>query len=143
VNDELDRITQAGRTPHGYTLAIWAAGMFCITKSGLPDAMDVLLFTGGATLAFGFVRLIASQLRPSADCAEPSPRVRGASVHVIALPGVVLASWAAAFVPDPWCWPTTASAATIAFILLHGGQDVIARRWRAICFRSPSAPRRA
>jgi hypothetical protein len=51
------------------------------------------------------------------------------SVHVFAVPGAVLVSWALAALPTPWCWLTTASAATVAFILVHRGQDALWRWW--------------
>ncbi|MHA3021787.1 hypothetical protein ACXPWS_16240 [Mycobacterium sp. BMJ-28] len=132
MNVDLDRITSAGRTPHGYTLAMWAAGMFCISRRGLPGVADVLMFTVGATVAFGVLRLAVVRWGLSRTPAAPEHTAALsslASVHMLALPGAVLVSWLLAALPAPWCWLATSSGATVAFIVLHGGQDVLFRRW--------------
>jgi hypothetical protein len=127
---DLQRITQAARTPHGYTLAIWAAGVFCIGNHGLPGMLAVLLFTVGATAAFGLIRLIAAGCRSGSAPESGAMLPTGGSVHVLALPGAVLVSWLLAPLPAPWCWPASSSAATLAFIVLHGTQDALWRRSR-------------
>lgn len=131
MSTDLDRITLAGRTPHGYTLAIWAAGMFCISRQGLPSMLSVLLFTLGATAAFGLLRVVVANCRSRTDAKVATTQPTGGSVHVVALPGAVLVSWLLASLPTPWCWLATSSAATVVFIVLHGGQDALLRRWQA------------
>ena len=138
---DLERITLAGRTPHGYTLAMWAAGMFCIKCHGLPGTVAILAFTVAATATFGLVRYVSSVLpRPAAT---PSPGARlGGSVHLLALPGSVLTGWLVAQLPAPWCWPAMASATTVVFVLLHACQDVLERRLRIFVRPRRSAKRR-
>src|ERR1700694_1790755 len=121
MNADLDRITRAGRTPHGYTLAIWAAGMFCISRHGLPTVLAVLLFTVGATVTFGVIRLVVVGGVSEATSDHSAAHTIVGSVHVLALPGAVLVSWLLAAIPTPWCWLAGSSAATAAFIILHGG----------------------
>jgi hypothetical protein len=148
---DLDRITRAGRTPHGYTLVVWAAGMSCIRVHGLPGVSAMLSFTLGATVAFGAVRLLAGCRRPRPTRDGDAPAA-AASIHLTALPAAVLASVFVANLGSPWCWPATSATATVAFAVLHAGQDALVRRWRVARRRrvraTPSAeaampPRRA
>jgi hypothetical protein len=127
VKPDLDRISRAGLTPHGYTLAVWTAGMCCIKRHGLPTTAAVLLFAVGATAAFGVVRLLATS--PARAMHDVEGHAGAVGAHIIAVPGVVLACWLVAWLPSPWCWPTVSSVATVTFIVLHAGQDAVARRW--------------
>jgi hypothetical protein len=75
MTGDLARVVRAARTPHGYTLATWGAGVLCIDKYGLPDLGGVLLFVGGATGAFCAILWTVRNRRDSA----PAPRVPPAS----------------------------------------------------------------
>lgn len=123
---ELDRITQAARTPHGYTLALWAAGAFCVGRHSVPSPLAISLFVVAGTAALGAIRLLIAgrRIRVRRDPA-------GCSVHLIALPGAMLASWQLAALPTPWCWPASSSSATIIYLVLHSSQDALWGRLRA------------
>jgi hypothetical protein len=125
---DLDRITRAGRTPHGYTLVVWAAGMSCIRVHGLPGLAAMLSFTLGATVVFGAARLLTRCRRPR-PTREVDAYPAVASIHLIALPAAVLTSVFVGNLGSPWCWPATSAAATVTFVVLHAAQDALVRRW--------------
>jgi hypothetical protein len=125
---EIARVTLAGRTAHGYTVAIWAAGMSCISRHGLPSSIAVVLFAVSATVSFGLVQLVARRPRSAyAETDKGAPHDWRASVHVAPVLGAAAASMLAVPLPQPWCWPAASSVATAAFLLLHGLQDAF---WR-------------
>jgi hypothetical protein len=132
LRTDIERVTRAGRTAHGYTLTIWAAGMSCTSHHGLPNLIAVLLFTVGATVSFGLVQLIAG--RPDRGCSgnkDGTTHDWRASVQAAPVAVAAAASWLIAAVPRPWCWLLVSSVATVAFLLLHSTQDAVWRRWNS------------
>lgn len=127
----LELITRAGRTPHGYTLTVWAAGMFCVSRHGLPTMAEVWSFTLAATVSFGVVRFVVTRRRDVSVVQAAHVRGFVASMHLLALPGAMAVSSATALVIRPWCWPLSSAAATCVFLILHGGQDAFTRRRRS------------
>jgi hypothetical protein len=129
LKEDLAHITRSARTPHGYTLAIWAAGMLCIGHVGLPDVTGVLLFTLGATASFGALQFALRVTSGGGQPHHPNLQAALSAVHFVALPGAVAVSWLLAALPAPWCWIACSSSATVVFVVLHGGQDALWRRW--------------
>jgi hypothetical protein len=124
MTGDLARVVRAARTPHGYTLATWGAGVLCIDKYGLPDLGGVLLFVGGATGAFGAILWTVRNRRDSA----PAPRVPLAGVHLGALSASTFTAWSVAeLAPAPWGWCAAFAISTIVFLALHSAQDWVAR----------------
>jgi len=120
MKNDVARVMRAARTPHGYTLAVWAAGAVCTSAHGQPGFGAVLLFATGATCVFG---LISWWVR--GDVATSAPESSWAAVHVVAIGAATAAAWVAALLPDPWCWPVCSAAASGVFLLLHSAQDFV------------------
>lgn len=136
MTDDLVRVVHAARTPHGYTLATWGAGVLCIDKYGLPDLGGVLLFVSGATSAFGVILWTVRNRQASV----PAPRVPLAGVHIGALSASTLTTWTvAASVPAPWGWCAASAISTVVFLVIHSAQDWAARVLETKA-RPPNAP---
>lgn len=48
----LARVTSILCIPYGYTVTLWCAGAWTVSRHGLPTRWDVLLFAAGAVGAF-------------------------------------------------------------------------------------------
>jgi hypothetical protein len=133
--DTISRITSAGRTPHGYTLAIWSAGAACIHRHGVPELPSILLFGLGATVAFA---LLGTRLGQRCDTAsgtdsnttDDAPQALTppwwSAAHVLAVPAAALASSGiVAAVPAGWSWLSSSAVATVAFVVVHAIQDLV------------------
>jgi hypothetical protein len=124
MTGDLARVVHAARTPHGYTLATWGAGVLCIGKYGLPDLGGVLLFIGGATSAFGVILWVVRNWEASAL----APRVPLAGIHIGTLSASTVTAWSvAALVPAPWGWCAASAISTGVFLVVHSAQDWAAR----------------
>lgn len=130
MNADLDHVIRSGRTPHGYTLAVWATGMLCVNRHGLPDLADALLFTVAATMSLGTLRRCADGGASAMSTSGRIPSESMARVHSAALPGAVLSAWLLAGLPEPWCWVACSSGVTVTLVLLHAAQDAL-WRWHA------------
>ncbi len=87
MKNDVAHVMRAARTPHGYTLAVGAAGEVCISAHGQPGFGAVLLFATGATCVFGLISTTVATSRgvspstrspmsmpPVSGPAKPSPR---------------------------------------------------------------------
>lgn len=120
MTEDLARVVFAARTPHGYTLATWGAGVLYIDRYGIPDLGGALLFVAGATSVFGVILWTVRSRQESA----PAPRLPLAGVHLGALSASTFTAWSvAALVPAPWGWCAASAISTIAFFVLHSAQD--------------------
>ena len=52
MNNAIGRVTSILSIPYGYTISLWATGALTVIRLGPPSVFDVLLFVGGAVVAF-------------------------------------------------------------------------------------------
>ncbi len=52
MNNAIGRVTSILSIPYGYTISLWATGALTVRRLGTPSVLDVLLFVGGAVVAF-------------------------------------------------------------------------------------------
>jgi hypothetical protein len=64
----LARVTSILCIPYGYTVTLWCAGAWTVTRHGLPSRSEVLLFAAGAVAAF---LVLAAVGRPRLDREVP------------------------------------------------------------------------
>jgi hypothetical protein len=62
------RVTSLLCIPYGYTVTLWCAGAWTVTRHGLPGRWDVLLFASGAVAAFLLLAVVG---RPRLDREVP------------------------------------------------------------------------
>jgi len=126
MTDDLARVVRAARTPYGYTLATWGAGILCIDIYGLPGLGGVLLFIGGGTAAVGIVTWTVRNRVPAAE----APKTPLAATHFGALGVSTITAWIVAeTLPAPWGWFGSSAACTTVFLVLHSAQDSAARAY--------------
>ena len=131
MGNELLAVTNAGRTPHGYTLAIWTAATLTAHRHGLPGFGEVLAFTLAATTSFAALRRAAVHRtglqRPHGVITSASKWASAVkSAHVVALTlTAVVSEVVSSTVEAPWCWAVTGSLATCVFVVTHAGQDAL------------------
>ena len=121
-------LTSAATGPHGYTLAVWGSGMVAVHRLGMPDLIRVLLFTGAAALAFGFVHLAGrpGDAAPAVSLAG-LPDLGGFQIVAVLL-AIVTADGAAHVTHAAAAWALTGAAATTVYWLLAGTTVHIALR---------------
>lgn len=69
----LARVTSILCIPYGYTVTLWCAGAWTVTRYGLPGRSDVLLFAAGAVSAFLILALGGrSRLDPEVPMRVPA-----------------------------------------------------------------------
>lgn len=68
MGSALGRVTSILCIPYGYTVTLWCAGAWTVTRHGPPGRADVLLFAAGAVAAFVILAVIG---RPHVDAEIP------------------------------------------------------------------------
>ncbi|HSF04236.1 MAG TPA: hypothetical protein VLG10_00450 [Methylomirabilota bacterium] len=68
MEHSLARVTSILCIPYGYTVTLWCAGAWTVTRYGLPGRFDVLLFATGAATAFLILGVVG---RPHLDPEVP------------------------------------------------------------------------
>ncbi len=68
MGNALARVTSILCIPYGYTVTLWCAGAWTVTRYGPPGRSDVLLFATGAVAAFLVLALMG---RPRLDPEVP------------------------------------------------------------------------
>jgi len=68
MENSLARVTSILCIPYGYTVTLWCAGAWTVTRYGLPGRSDVFLFASGAVVAFLALAVVG---RPHLDTEIP------------------------------------------------------------------------
>lgn len=68
MQNAIARVTSILAIPYGYTVTLWCAGAWTVTRYGLPGRADVLLFAAGAVAAFLGLAVVG---RPRLDLEIP------------------------------------------------------------------------
>lgn len=64
LRDAVVAATHALGIPYGYTIAVWSASALCISKYGVPNLKEVLLFVGGASAGYLLFDLVTLSADP-------------------------------------------------------------------------------
>ena len=118
----------ASAAPYGFTLSTWTTGAVLTHAEGIPDALDALLFLGGAVLGFALVGHLAFggvTQRLEREAEEPQPV--WTSLH---FPSVALAIGAAALVTwalrGDLAWIVGPFCSTVAYLLTLAAEGISA-----------------
>lgn len=73
MENTLARVTSILCIPYGYTVTLWCAGAWTVTRYGPPGRLDVLLFAAGAVAAFLILAVIGQgRLDPEVPMRVPA-----------------------------------------------------------------------
>jgi hypothetical protein len=100
--------------PYGYTVSLWSAGAIVSARYGSPGFLDILLFAGGAVIAYGSL-MLWSLPRISSEVPRPVPRrIAYNAVPLVSISAALLATL------SPWRdlgFATAGFAATGSYLL--------------------------
>src|SRR5215218_5661991 len=105
----LRSVVGASATAYGYTLTIGPTSMLLTHAYGPPKPFEVLLFCGGAILAFALVGALAFG-GASEHFGDPPRRIHLGGTHA----------------PDALGWPAGAFAATATYLMVVGFENAVA-----------------
>ena len=123
---DLRGVVGSSASAYGYTLTIWSTGTMLSYFHGSPNPPVVLLFLGGAVVAFALVGGMAFggvMKRFSGG----SGRVQlWGSFHLFSVGLAVGAAWlVGAYGPSFWGWPVGSFAATAVYLSVVGAENTI------------------
>lgn len=131
----LDMTLRSAVVPYGYTVTIWAAGAYLISKRGFPSVFEAFAFVSGAILAFAVLTAISQRRhRPAPEDApdrtilhpESSHPIFAAGLHIAA---VGLALGCAALIDislGQGAWVLTSFAVTSIYLAIASAELAIA-----------------
>ena len=120
-------VVGASATAYGYTLTVGPTSMLLTHAYGPPKPFEVLLFCGGAILAFALIGALAfGGVR--GQFAEPPKRIQlWGSFHFLSVGlAVGVAYLVGAHAPDAVGWPVGAFAATATYLIVVGFENAAA-----------------
>ena len=123
----LRSVVGASATAYGYTLTIGPTSMLLTHAYGPPKPFEVLLFCGGAILAFALVGALAFG-GASEHFGDPPRRIHlWGSFHFISVGLAVAAAYlVGTHAPDALGWPAGAFAATATYLIVVGLENAAA-----------------
>jgi hypothetical protein len=120
-------VVGASATAYGYTLTVGPTSMLLTHAYGPPEPFEVLLFCGGAILAFALIGALAfGGVR--GHFGEPPKRIQlWGSFHFLSVGlAVGVAYLVGAHAPDAMGWPIGAFAATATYLIVVGFENAAA-----------------
>jgi hypothetical protein len=117
----LRSVVGASATAYGYTLTVGPTSMLLTGGYGPPEPLEVLLFSGGAILAFALVGALAFG-GMTERFGDPPKRIQlWGSFHFLSVGLAVGAAYlVGAFTPSALGWPLGAFAATATYLMVVG-----------------------
>ncbi len=104
--------------PYGYAVTVWATGSALVGEHGVPTKAQVFLFAGGATMAYGGLRLLTSET--GGEAKKPLSRsphlVRAGLVHLAAIGAAITAAMLIAQIPSSAAWVLATFVATVLYL---------------------------
>jgi hypothetical protein len=116
MENTLARVTSILCIPYGYTVTLWCAGAWTVTRYGPPGRLDVLLFAAGAVAAFLTLAVMGrGRLDPEVPMRVPAIVVLNAFpilavVIVLAVPQAAL--------PRAVAFPANSFLATASYVVI-------------------------
>jgi hypothetical protein len=120
-------VVGASATAYGYTLTVGPTSMLLTHAYGPPEPFEVLLFCGGAILAFALIGALAfGGVR--GQFGEPPKRIQlWGSFHFLSVGlAVGVAYLVGAHAPDAMGWPKGAFAASATYLIVVGFENAAA-----------------
>jgi hypothetical protein len=123
----LRSVVGASATAYGYTLTVGPTSMLLTGGYGPPEPLEVLLFSGGAILAFALVGALAFG-GMTERFGDPPKRIQlWGSFHFLSVGLAVGAAYlVGAFAPSALGWPLGAFAATATYLMVVGFENAAA-----------------
>jgi hypothetical protein len=123
----LRSVVGASATAYGYTLTVGPTSMLLTGAYGPPKPVEVLLFCGGAILAFALVGALAFGGVSGHFGDHPKKIQLWGSFHFLSGGFAVgVAYLVGAFVPSEMGWPVGAFAATATYLMVVGLENAAA-----------------
>jgi hypothetical protein len=123
----LRSVVGASATAYGYTLTVGPTSMLLTYGYGPPEPLEVLLFCGGAILAFALVGALAFRGVSGHFGDHPKKIQLWGSFHFLSVGFAVVAAYlVGAFVPSALGWPLGAFAATATYLMIVGFENAAA-----------------
>lgn len=110
----------ASAAPYGYTLTTWTTGAVLTHASGVPGALDALLFMAGAVLGFALVGVLAFGSVRQTMAHETRRAALWGSFHFLSVGSAIGAASVAAWMLHGqllWCVGSFLSTTTYLLVL--------------------------
>lgn len=129
----LETSIQGAGLPYGYALTIWSTGSALVGARGTPSVANILLFTVGAGVAYGGLRLaLAWNMGGEAErplTHSPHP-IRAGVLHLAAIGLAITAAILSARIGSDAAWMLAPFVATLLYLGVSSVEVALVERGR-------------
>lgn len=118
--------------PYGYTVAIWSTGAVLIDSHGNPGPGFVFLFAGGASAAYGLLKILSRGAggKTSLQMSASPNTLRAGLIHFSAIVLAIAGADLVALVRDWVAWALGSFVATFVYLSVSGFELMLQQRER-------------